>query len=96
VHPLVVAVPAFLASAVEAVEAMTIILAVGVTRQWRSAIAAGVSTSSSETSNPIASRCSRTARRERDVVLVITRIPAPISRSCVKASCAPSIGSSPT
>ena len=37
-HPLVVAVPAFLASAVEAVEAMTIILAVGVTRQWRSAI----------------------------------------------------------
>jgi uncharacterized membrane protein len=31
-------VPAFLASIVEAVEAMTIILAVGVTRQWRSAL----------------------------------------------------------
>jgi uncharacterized membrane protein len=35
---LVAAVPAFLASLVEAVEALTIILAVGVTRQWRSAI----------------------------------------------------------
>ncbi|MFI5262392.1 MAG: COG4280 domain-containing protein [Candidatus Limnocylindrales bacterium] len=37
-NPLVALVPAFLASAVEAVEAMTIILAVGVTRQWRSTI----------------------------------------------------------
>jgi uncharacterized membrane protein len=35
---LVAALPAFLASLVEAVEALTIILAVGVTRQWRSAI----------------------------------------------------------
>ena len=34
---LVAAVPAFLASLVEAVEALTIVLAVGVTRQWRSA-----------------------------------------------------------
>ena len=35
---LVAALPAFLASLVEAVEALTIILAVGVTRQWRSTI----------------------------------------------------------
>ncbi len=35
---LVTALPAFLASLVEAVEALTIVLAVGVTRQWRSAI----------------------------------------------------------
>ena len=35
---LVAALPAFLASIVEAVEALTIILAVGVTRQWRSAL----------------------------------------------------------
>ncbi len=35
---LVAALPAFLASLVEAVEALTIVLAVGVTRQWRSAI----------------------------------------------------------
>jgi len=35
---LVAALPAFLASVVEAVEALTIILAVGVTRQWRSAL----------------------------------------------------------
>jgi uncharacterized membrane protein len=35
---LVVVLPAFLASVVEAVEALTIVLAVGVTRQWRSAI----------------------------------------------------------
>jgi Ca2+/H+ antiporter, TMEM165/GDT1 family len=35
---LTAAVPAFLASVVEAVEALTIILAVGVTRQWRSAL----------------------------------------------------------
>jgi Ca2+/H+ antiporter, TMEM165/GDT1 family len=35
---LIAALPAFLASLVEAVEALTIILAVGVTRQWRSAI----------------------------------------------------------
>jgi uncharacterized membrane protein len=35
---LVAALPAFLASLVEAVEALTIILAVGVTRQWRSAL----------------------------------------------------------
>ncbi len=35
---LVAAVPAFLASLVEAVEALTIILAVGVTRQWRSTL----------------------------------------------------------
>ena len=35
---LVAALPAFLASVVEAVEALTIVLAVGVTRQWRSAI----------------------------------------------------------
>jgi uncharacterized membrane protein len=35
---LVAALPAFLASLVEAVEALTIILAVGVTRSWRSAI----------------------------------------------------------
>jgi Ca2+/H+ antiporter, TMEM165/GDT1 family len=34
----VAALPAFLASLVEAVEALTIILAVGVTRQWRSAL----------------------------------------------------------
>jgi uncharacterized membrane protein len=39
VNSLLVAVlPAFLASVVEAVEALTIVLAVGVTRQWRSAI----------------------------------------------------------
>ncbi len=36
--PFVAVVPAFLASAVEAVEALTIVLAVGVTRQWRSAL----------------------------------------------------------
>ncbi len=36
--PLAAALPAFLASAVEAVEALTIVLAVGVTRQWRSAL----------------------------------------------------------
>ncbi|MEA2549660.1 MAG: hypothetical protein QOI00_1889 [Chloroflexota bacterium] len=35
---LLAALPAFLASLVEAVEALTIILAVGVTRQWRSAL----------------------------------------------------------
>jgi uncharacterized membrane protein len=35
---LVAALPTFLASLVEAVEALTIILAVGVTRQWRSSI----------------------------------------------------------
>ncbi|HEY4190898.1 MAG TPA: hypothetical protein VGM28_10770 [Candidatus Limnocylindrales bacterium] len=35
---LVAALPAFLASIVEAVEALTIVLAVGVTRQWRSTI----------------------------------------------------------
>src|SRR5665811_1360831 len=35
---LVAALPAFLASIVEAVEALTIILAVGTTRQWRSAL----------------------------------------------------------
>jgi uncharacterized membrane protein len=35
---LVAAVPAFLASLVEAVEALTIVLAVGVTRQWRSTL----------------------------------------------------------
>jgi uncharacterized membrane protein len=35
---LVAALPAFLASLVEAVEALTIVLAVGVTRQWRSTI----------------------------------------------------------
>ncbi len=35
---LVAALPAFLASLVEAVEALTIVLAVGVTRQWRSAL----------------------------------------------------------
>ena len=35
---LVAVVPAFLASIVEAVEAVTIVLAVGVTRQWRSAL----------------------------------------------------------
>jgi Ca2+/H+ antiporter, TMEM165/GDT1 family len=35
---LVAALPAFLASVVEAVEALTIILAVGVTRQWRSTL----------------------------------------------------------
>jgi uncharacterized membrane protein len=35
---LVAAVPSFLASLVEAVEALTIILAVGVTRQWRSTL----------------------------------------------------------
>lgn len=35
---LVAALPAFLASIVEAVEALTIVLAVGVTRQWRSAL----------------------------------------------------------
>lgn len=34
----VAALPAFLASVVEAVEALTIVLAVGVTRQWRSAL----------------------------------------------------------
>jgi uncharacterized membrane protein len=34
----VAALPAFLASLVEAVEALTIVLAVGVTRQWRSAL----------------------------------------------------------
>ena len=34
----VAALPAFLASMVEAVEALTIVLAVGVTRQWRSAL----------------------------------------------------------
>jgi uncharacterized membrane protein len=38
VELLVAALPAFLASLVEAVEALTIILAVGVTRQWRSTI----------------------------------------------------------
>lgn len=37
-HFLVAALPSFLASVVEAVEAITIILAVGVTRQWRSAL----------------------------------------------------------
>ena len=35
---LVAALPAFLASAVEFVEALTIVLAVGVTRQWRSTL----------------------------------------------------------
>ncbi|HVA85149.1 MAG TPA: hypothetical protein VNF73_02400 [Candidatus Saccharimonadales bacterium] len=35
---LVAALPAFLASLVEAVEALTIVLAVGVTRQWRSTL----------------------------------------------------------
>ena len=35
---LIAAVPAFLASIVEAVEALTIVLAVGVTRSWRSAL----------------------------------------------------------
>jgi len=35
---LLAAVPAFLASLVEAVEALTIVLAVGVTRQWRSTL----------------------------------------------------------
>jgi uncharacterized membrane protein len=35
---LVAALPAFLASLVEAVEALTIVIAVGVTRQWRSAL----------------------------------------------------------
>ena len=34
----VAALPAFLASLVEAVEALTVVLAVGVTRQWRSAL----------------------------------------------------------
>ncbi|HEY2916260.1 MAG TPA: hypothetical protein VGI98_03495 [Candidatus Limnocylindrales bacterium] len=34
----IAALPAFLASVVEAVEALTIVLAVGVTRQWRSAL----------------------------------------------------------
>jgi len=37
-HTLVAAVPAFLASVVEFVEALTIVLAVGVTRQWRSTL----------------------------------------------------------
>jgi uncharacterized membrane protein len=35
---LLAAAPAFLASLVEAVEALTIVLAVGVTRQWRGAL----------------------------------------------------------
>jgi uncharacterized membrane protein len=35
---LIAAIPAFLASLVEAVEALTIVLAVGVTRQWRSTL----------------------------------------------------------
>ena len=35
---LVAALPAFLASIVEFVEALTIVLAVGVTRQWRSTL----------------------------------------------------------
>src|SRR5689334_13339467 len=35
---LLAAIPAFLASLVEAVEALTIVLAVGVTRQWRGAL----------------------------------------------------------
>ena len=35
---LIAALPAFLASIVEFVEALTIVLAVGVTRQWRSAL----------------------------------------------------------
>jgi Ca2+/H+ antiporter, TMEM165/GDT1 family len=38
VELLVAALPAFLASVVEAVEALTIVLAVGVTRQWRSTL----------------------------------------------------------
>jgi uncharacterized membrane protein len=38
VNLLVAVAPAFLASIVEAVEAVTIVLAVGVTRQWRSAL----------------------------------------------------------
>ena len=38
VELLIAALPAFLASLVEAVEALTIVLAVGVTRQWRSAL----------------------------------------------------------
>jgi uncharacterized membrane protein len=38
VNLLVAALPAFLASLVEFVEALTIVLAVGVTRQWRSAL----------------------------------------------------------
>jgi uncharacterized membrane protein len=37
-HTLVAAVPAFLASVVEFVEALTIVLAVGMTRQWRSTL----------------------------------------------------------
>ncbi len=37
-HILVVAAPAFVASLVEFVEALTIVLAVGVTRQWRSTL----------------------------------------------------------
>jgi uncharacterized membrane protein len=37
-HTLVAATPAFLASLVEFVEALTIVLAVGVTRQWRSTL----------------------------------------------------------
>ncbi|MEA2622771.1 MAG: Ferrous iron uptake permease, iron-lead transporter, partial [Chloroflexota bacterium] len=35
---LIAALPAFLASIVEAVETLTIILAVGTTRQWRSTL----------------------------------------------------------
>jgi Ca2+/H+ antiporter, TMEM165/GDT1 family len=35
---LITALPAFLASIVEFVEALTIVLAVGVTRQWRSTL----------------------------------------------------------
>src|ERR1035437_2679744 len=37
-HTLVVAAPAFVASVVEFVEALTIVLAVGMTRQWRSTL----------------------------------------------------------
>jgi len=37
-HILVVAAPAFVASVVEFVEALTIVLAVGMTRQWRSTL----------------------------------------------------------
>lgn len=42
-HLLVAALPAFLASLVEFVEALTIVLAVGVTRQWRSTLAGVIS-----------------------------------------------------
>ena len=65
-------------------------------RQWRTASAAGVSSSSGSTPNPRRASLSSVRPLERAVVLVTKRSAKPSSRSRRTASRAPAIGSSST